>query len=170
MGKTCWDRRWEKLVVRKTLWEIEKNVLGKTLWESRCEKDVVGKTLWESLWERRCKKGVVRKMLWERCCEMDVVGKTLWGRQTISLCIFNCHIVFILHRLGASLLWCPCFSDADYAKSNNYWQFTGYRRPLASRLDELKSGKKLMWWHQSKFTMYLHDTLTGFTSTIFGIA
>ena len=61
MRKSFWDRRYEKDVVRETLWE--------TLLEICYEKDVVRKTLWERRFEK--------KTFQERHSEKVIMRKTL---------------------------------------------------------------------------------------------
>ena len=75
--------------------------------------------LWDRRWGSSCEKNVlwdiVKKSWWDRRCRKDVIRTKAWG---LALCISDALI----------------FSNADHPKSNNYWQFTGDRRPLASSL------------------------------------
>ena len=86
MRKTFWERRCEKDVVRKTLWERCGKINLKTLGERRCQKyiadwDVARDVAWITLWERQYEKDIVRKTLWERRYEENVVRKTLCERR-----------------------------------------------------------------------------------------
>ena len=161
--KTLWARLREKDVVRKTLWKdvvgntLWKVVVRKKLWERRCENDVLRKTLWErhwekevlgkTLWEKRYEKHVVRKTLWERRWKKYVVRKTmrktLWKvvvRKTNNITLyFQSTDVsdneYILCKVwGFASLMPMFFSSADHTISNNFWMFTGDRRPLSSSI------------------------------------
>ena len=130
MRKTFWERRCEKDVVRKTLWERCDKINLKTLWERRCEKyiadwDVVRDVAWITLWERRCEKDIVRKTLRERRCEKDVMRKMLWERRcakdvVLSLMVRLLQLIYwyislgnvefgpLLNLLFSYLIFCVC--------------------------------------------------------------
>ena len=96
----------------------------------------------KKLWENRGEK---RRKRWRKDVVRRTKNITFYFQLTYSI-----DKEYILHKLGALYLWCLCFSNADHAKSNNYWQFTGDRRPLASSFFSFLSLQK---WHCVMFSM-----------------